>query len=138
MKIQKYEDYKYVMSDTSFVYLGAKYTYEELIENEDVPFKLRTILERYIMPEISGDTTLEEHFNKMSQDLAFKTYRQLKVKLKINRPDEKKNLFGKVTRRYITETIPVADYVKLSPERKVGIVIQEVVFGKLTLMTFAV
>ena len=138
MKIQKYEDYKYVMADTSFVYLGAKYTYGELIENEDVPFKLRTILERYIMPETDGNTTLEEHFPRMTQDLAFKTYRQLKVKLKINRPVEKKSLLGKVTRRYITETIPVEAYVKLGPEEKVGIVIQEVVFGKLTLMTFAV
>ena len=138
MKIQRYEDYKYVMADTSYLYLGARYTYGELIENEDVPFKLRTIFERYIMPEVSGDTTLEKHFYQMPQDLAFKTYKQLKIKLKISRPDEKKNLFGKVTRKYIIETIPMADYVKLSPEEKEGIVIQEVVFGKLSLMAFAV
>ena len=138
MKIQSYEDYKYVMVDTSFIYLGAKYTYGELIENEDVAFKLRTIFERYIIPEVNGDTTLENHFRHMSQDLAFKTYKQLKIKLKISRPSEKKNLFGKTTRRYIIETIPVAEFVKLGEEEKKDIMIQEVVFGKLALMSFAV
>ena len=29
---RSYEDYKYVMADTAFVYVGAKYTYEELLE----------------------------------------------------------------------------------------------------------
>ena len=138
MKIQKYEDYKYVMADTSYLYLGAKYTYGELIENEDVPFKLRTIFERYIMPQVSGDATLEAHFKTMPRDLAFKTYKQLKIKLKISRPKEKKNLFGKVTARYITETIPVAEYMEMTGEEKDALVVQEVVFGKLALMSFAV
>lgn len=138
MKIQSYEDYKYVMVDTSYIYLGAKYTYGELVENEDVLFKLRTIFERYIMPEVTGDTTLENHFQQMSQDLAFKTYKQLKIKLKISRPMEKKNIFGKTTQRYITETVPVVDYVKMSEEEKNGILIQEIVFSKLALMSFAV
>lgn len=138
MNVQKYEDYKYVMVDTSFIYLGAKYTYNELIENENMAFKLRTIMERYILPEVTGDTTLENHFLQMKKDLAYKTYRQLKIKLKVSRPVEKKNLFGKVTRRYITENVALDDFLKMSEEEKNGILIQEIVFGKLALMTFAV
>ena len=43
MMKQSYEDYKYVMLDTAFLYLGAKYNYGEIIENEDIPFKFRAV-----------------------------------------------------------------------------------------------
>ncbi|MBQ8822770.1 MAG: hypothetical protein IJZ82_09020 [Lachnospiraceae bacterium] len=136
MKIQTYEDYKYVMVDTSFIYLGAKYTYGELLENEDVAFKLRTIFERYIMPELSGDTTLEEHFQHMEKDLAYKTYKQLKIKLKISKPVMQKNIFGKTSKKYISENVPLDKYLEMRQDGE--ILVQEVVFGKLALMSFAV
>lgn len=140
MKKQSYEDYKYVMVDTSYMYLGAKYTYDELVENEDVPFKLRIVLERYILPEVSGDTTLESHFYNLTRDLAYKTYKQLKIKLKVSRRVTKKNLFGKTTGKYITENVTLDDFMKLSEEEKKEneVLIQEVVFSKLRLLSFAV
>lgn len=138
MKVQSYEDYKYIMVDTSYIYLGAKYSYNEILENEDVAFKLRTIMERYIMPNTDGNTTLEQHFLTMEENLALKTYLQLKVKLKISRPVEKRGLFGKVERRYKTENVKPAEYVRLSEEEKRGCIIQEVIFSKLALMSFAV
>ncbi len=136
MKIQSYEDYKYVMVDTSYIYLGAKYTYGELIENEDVAFKLRTIFERYIMPELSGDTTLEAHFRGISKDLAYKTYKQLKIKLKVSRPVVQKNLFGKTSKKYITENVPLDKFLEMKLDGE--ILVQEIVFSKLALMSFAV
>ena len=136
MKIQSYEDYKYVMVDTSYIYLGAKYTYGELIENEDVAFKLRTIFERYIVPELSGDTTLEEHFMSLSKDLAYKTYKQLKVKLKVSKPVMKKNIFGKTSKVYVSENVPLDKFLEMRQEGEV--MVQEIVFGKLALMSFAV
>ena len=136
MKMQSYEDYKYVMVDTSYIYLGAKYTYSELLENEDVAFKLRTIFERYIMPELSGDTTLEEHFMHMEKDLAYRTYMQLKIKLKISRPVEKKSIFGKITKSYVTENVALDRFLEMRREGE--LLMQEVVFGKLALMSFAV
>ncbi len=88
---QSYEDYKYVMVDTGNVYLGAKYTYGEILQNEDVPFKIRTIVERYILPQADAETTLESEFYYMAQDsLTYRTYRQLKVKVKCSRLVEKK------------------------------------------------
>jgi len=56
MAKQYYEDYKYVMMDTAFLYLGAKYSYGEIFENDEVPFKFRTIVERYIVPEIGVES----------------------------------------------------------------------------------
>ncbi len=136
MKIQSYEDFKYVMADTSYIYLGAKYTYGELLENEDVAFKLRTIFERYIMPELSGDTTLEEHFLHMEKELAYKTYMQLKIKLKVSRQVEKKGIFGKTSKKYISENVPLDKFMDMRQEGE--LFVQEVVFGKLALMSFAV
>lgn len=136
MKIQSYEDYKYVMVDTSYIYLGAKYTYGELLENEDVAFKLRTIFERYIMPETSGDTTLESHFMNISKDLDYKTYKQLKVKLKVSKPVEKKNIFGKTSKVYVSENVTIDKFLEMRQDGE--ILIQEIVFSKLALMSFAV
>lgn len=136
MKMQSYEDFKYVMVDTSYIYLGAKYTYGELLENEDVAFKLRTIFERYIMPELSGDTTLEEHFLHMEKDFAYKTYMQLKIKLKISRQVEQKSIFGKTSKKYVTENVSLDKFLELRSDCE--LLVQEVVFGKLALMSFAV
>ena len=58
MQSKGYEAYKYVMADTSYLYLGAKYSYQEIIENEEVPFKVKAIMERYILTSgMDKDTT---------------------------------------------------------------------------------
>lgn len=140
---QSYEDYKYVMVDTGNVYLGAKYSYRELLQNDDVPFKIRSIVERYIMPEADPDTTLESDFYYMTADsFAYRTYRQLKIKVKCSRLVEKKGLFlGKKRKKvYTTELIGLEDFTAMSPAEKQtqGIVVQEIVVNKLAMMVFTV
>lgn len=140
---QSYEDYKYVMVDTGNVYLGAKYTYGELLQNEDVPFKIRTIVERYILPQADAETTLESEFYYMAQDsLTYRTYRQLKVKIKCSRLVEKKKLFsrGKKNRCYVTELIGLEAFTAMPPAQKQaqGIMVQEIVVNKLAMMVFTV
>ncbi len=138
---QNYEDYKYVMVDTGNVYLGAKYAYKELIQNEDVPFKIRSIVERYILPETDPDTTLESDFYYMTTDsFAYRTYRQLKVKVKCSRLVEKRGLFfrKKGKKAYATELISLEDFAGMSPAQKQaeGILVQEIVVNKLAMMVF--
>ena len=138
-----YEDYKYVMLDTAFLYLGAKYNYQEIVENEEIPFKLRTIVERYIIPEIGGETTLESDLYYMQEkDFTYRTLMQLKAKVKVSRLVTKKGFLGlgKPKRVYETVMIPLAEFAKLSKEQKErdGIFIQELVINKLSLMAFAV
>lgn len=140
---QSYEDYKYVMVDTGNVYLGAKYTYGELLQNEDVPFKIRTIVERYILPQADAETTLESGFYYMAQDsLTYRTYRQLKVKVKCSRLVEKKKFFskGKKNRRYVTELIGLETFAAMTPAQKEaqGVMVQEIVVNKLAMMVFTV
>ncbi len=141
MSTQGYEDFKYVMLDTAFMYLGAKYNYGEIVTNEDVPFKFRAMIERYILPEMDADTTLESHFYHMdSREFSYKTYRQMKIKVKVSRMVEKKGLFGlgKVHKVYKTEIIPLDKFVAMSKEEKENnnILIQEIVVNKLAMMTF--
>ncbi len=141
MNKQVYEDYKYVMYDTAFVYIGAKYSYREIIEDEEISFKIRTIMERYIVPDSGIETTLESDLYYMTEkDLVYRTLMQLKCKLKISRLVVKKNFWGKSERRYETIMIPLAQFVKLSKEEKEkdGVFIQELVINKLALMSFMV
>lgn len=141
MSQQRYEDFKYVMLDTAFLYLGAKYSYTELIENEEVPFKLRSVFERYIIPEMDPETTLESHFYHMeSKEFSYKTYRQLKIKIKVSRLVEKKGFLGlgKPKRVYVSEIIPLDKFVAIPKAQKErdGFLIQEIVISKLALMGF--
>ncbi|MDE7222719.1 MAG: hypothetical protein K2O34_02925 [Acetatifactor sp.] len=140
---QSYEDYKYVMVDTGNVYLGAKYTYGELLQNEDIPFKIRTIVERYILPQADVATTLESDFYYMSPDsLTCRTFRQLKVKVKCSRLVDKKSLFsrGKGKKVYVTEVIDLEKFTGMNPADKQaqGILVQEIIINKLAMMMFTV
>ena len=136
---QQYEDYKYVMQDVYQVYLGAKYTFEEVTDNEEVPFKLRLILERYVYQDIDPQTTLESHFYYLDgKGLIVKIYRQIKLKVKFNIIEEKKSLGGRVTSQYVTKVLPIDQFVEMSPaeKEKKGVVIQEIMCSKLALMAF--
>ena len=143
MMKQSYEDYKYVMLDTAFLYLGAKYNYGEIIENEDIPFKFRAIIEHYILPEMDAETTLESHFYFMEKkEFSYKTYQQLKIKVKVSRLVTKRSFFGigKPKRKYESEVIPLVKFVEMSKAQKEhdGILIQEIVINKFALMSFVV
>ena len=134
-------DFKYVMLDTGNIYLCAKYTFGDLMEHEMVPFEFTAILERYIIPEIGADTTLESHFYYMQPgDFAYKTFLQLKAKVKISRPVIKRKLFGRKEHVFITENISLQEFAKMSPQQKEqqNIFIQEIVISKLGMITFVV
>ena len=139
MHKQQYEDYKYVMQDTYQLYIGAKYSFEELIDNEEVPFKFRLIVERYIYQDIDPETTLESQLYYMTaKDMQYRIYKQIKMKVKVNVIAEKKSLTGKCNKVYTTRILPIEELVKMTPAEKEekGMVIQELMCSKLALMTF--
>lgn len=133
------KDYKYTMADYSNIYLGAKLSYREIIEHVDVNFKIKAIIERYFFKDLEPDTTLESHFYYMTpEEFAAKTYLQLKVKVKFNILEEKKGLFGKTKRVYVTKILPIHKFMELNLAKKKagGVVIQEIVFPKMSLLSF--
>lgn len=134
-----YEDYKYCMQDVTNLYIGSKYTMDELLEDENISFKFRLIVERYILPESDPEDTLETHLYYLGEkSFIVKIYRQLKARVKVNVIREKKGLAGKVTKEYTTRVMPVEEIVKMSVGEKeqVGMVVQELILSKLALMGF--
>ena len=88
-----YENYKYSLQDTAKVYIGAKYTFAELLEQDDVAFKFRLIVERYILAEkeVDPEDTLETHLYYLKPDsFLVKIYDRIKARVKINIIEEKK------------------------------------------------
>lgn len=134
-----YEDYKYCMQDVSRLYVGSKYTFDELLENEEIPFKFRLVVERYILPEADIADTLETHLYYLSKEsFQVKIFKQLKARVKVNLIQERKSLGGKRKKEYTTRMLPVEQLVELSVEEKerIGLVIQELALSKLALMGF--
>ena len=130
MSNRVYENYKYVMQDVAQLYVGAKYSFQELVESEDIPFKFRLVVERYIYSELEKDTTLESYFYYLdNNNMSFRIFKQLKTKVKINITENNK---------YITQVVPIEKFAKMSPQEKEsqGVVIQEIIVNKLSLMSF--
>ena len=134
-------DFKYYMQDVGSLYFGARYSYEELMAHEMVSFKFKSIIEHYIAKDTQLDTTLESQFYYMTDDLfSYKTFMQLKAKVKISLLVEKKPLFGAKKTVYQTQVLSLDEFVRmnLAQKKKCGIIIQEIIISKLALMAFSV
>lgn len=127
------------MQEVGTLYLGTKYTFDEMLENEEIPFKFRLLAERYLLPEADREDTLETHLYYLDKkSFLVKIYRQLKAKVKVNLLAEKKDRTGKVRREYVTKNLTVEELTAISPSEKesIGMVIQELAVSKLALMAF--
>lgn len=134
-------DFKYVMIDTGNLYLGAKFTFRELLEQEMLPFKMKAIISHYLLKETDQENTLESQLYYLEKgNFLYDTLIQLKVKVKVTMPVEKKSLTGKSKSRYIEEIFPLAQLADMNLARKkaAGIMIQEMIIPKLALMSFCV
>lgn len=132
-----YEDYKYSIQDTGRLYVGSKYTFAELLEAEEVSFKFRLIVQKYILPEADGEDTLETHLYYLEPaSFLVKLYRQMKARIKVNIIEEKKGPFGGGKKEYVTKQLTVEQLTEMTKEEKeaCGLVIQELSVSKLALI----
>ncbi len=139
--VTQYEDFKYVIQDTGSIYLGARFSFEELMEQEMVPFKLKAILTHYILKEASPETTLESQFYYLEKDtFLYETFKQLKIRVKIQRQVERKALFGKTKAEYKEEILSLQELAEMNLARKkaCGVMVREIIISKLGMMTFSV
>lgn len=137
-----YEDYAYVMQDTGNYYLGAKYTYADIMEQELVPFKFKAITEHYLMKDTELSTSVESHLYYMTKEqFSYQTLFQLKAKVKMLILTPKKKMFSKKTEMvYKEQIIALDDFVdiNLAQKKAKGVVVMELVLPKLSLMSFSV
>lgn len=134
-----YEDYKYCIQDASSLYVGSKYTFGEILETEDIPFKFQLIVERYLLPEADLEDTLETHLYYLEEkSFLVKIYGQLRARVKVNVMETKRGWTGRTKREYATKVWPVERLARFSAaeKEKMGLVVQELVVSKLALMGF--
>ncbi len=138
--VTQYEDFKYVLQDVGAVYLGAGFSYEELLEHEMVPFKLKAILTHYLLKEVSPDTTLESQFYYLEENtFLYETFQQLKIRIKVQIQEPKRTHSGKTKIKYQERIFSLQELVQMNLARKKasGMLIREIIISKLGMMTFS-
>lgn len=143
-----YEDYKYSVQDTARIYVGCKYTFGEFLEEEEILFKFRLVMQKYILPEADLEDTLETHLYYLAPDsFLVKIYRQMKARVRVIVIEEKKPFLGigdrggagkegaEGKKRYVTRQLTVEELAGIPPREKErqGFVIQELSVSKLAL-----
>lgn len=134
-------DYKYFMQDTGSLYFGARYSYQEIMQDINANFKFKSIIEHYIAKDTDLSTTLESHLYYLTpEQFSYRTYEQLKAKVKVSVLEERKTLLGKTKTGYRTKVVHLNELTgwNLARKKKMGLVIQELMISKLALMAFSV
>lgn len=79
------KDYKHVIQDVTNIYLGGKLSYSEMMDMDDISFKLKTIFAHYMMKEVAPETTLENHLFFMDKSsMSYMVYKKMKAKFLLN------------------------------------------------------
>lgn len=139
--VTQYEDFKYVIQDVGNLYLGAGFSYEELLAHEMVPFKLRAIISQYVLKEASPETTLESQFYYIEENtFLYEVFGQLKTRIKVQIQAEKKGLFGKEKLQYKEKIFTLQELAQMNLARKKGsgMLVREVIFSKFGIMSFSI
>ena len=126
-------DFKYVIQDMSNIYIGARFSYGELMEEEEVPYKLKKVIFRIYLQEVPEETTPENHIFLLNRDSAsYRALRKMKVHFRMSVWDETKGKKGGayVNREYGLDEI--LDDSELQGKRD-KIVVEEMRISKLGL-----
>lgn len=135
MEYTNERDFKYVMQDTSHVFMGGRMTYEDMMTWDDMPFKLKAIMNKnFISKEEVGLT--ETLAGLKQEDFRYQILKQLKIKIKAGTYQMKKSFLGKEEKKYISKVYSLDEYMQLVQEEK-SLVTEEFIFSKLALMAFS-
>ncbi len=131
------DDFKYFMQDLERNYFGARYSYDELINNEMVPFKFKTIITKYIKDDVDMDVTLESHFYHMTKETYdYRVYKQLRSRIRVSQYKDMNN----PEKGFKEKVYTIESLVKIPAEEKekMGIIVRELILSKLALFGFSV
>ena len=138
--------FKYTMQDTTRIYVGGRMTYQEMIEWDDVPFKIKAIVNKEFVPNAgTTEITFAEHFKKLDKDsFLFQVCRTLKTKIKVHVPVQKK---GKDSISYKSSICTIEEYLDLINDPNSVLtaedgmvtepVTEEISFSKLAVMVYS-
>ncbi len=126
-------DYKHIVQDPTNAYIGARLTYGELMDIDEVPFKFKTLLSHYILKEVDRETTIENHiFFMKPEDESYMVYKRIKAKFGMYVFDEKKKAY--VRKEYRIDEIVKDEYLH---EHMDTIFVEEMHIYKLNLLSMS-
>ena len=133
--------YKYVLQDFTNVYIGALFTFEELIASDDCPVRFKDFVIRVICKDGGKERSVSDMLLELSEDSEiFGPLEKLKLKIKVTHLLKSLDKHGNEKDTYETKELSVKefvddDYIHDVPEE---FLIQEISFKKrhLTTMLF--
>ncbi|MBR4667868.1 MAG: hypothetical protein IKO76_03835 [Butyrivibrio sp.] len=131
------DDFKYYMQDIERNYFGARYSYQEILDNEMAPFKFKTIITKYLKDEVDLDTKLESHFYYLTTDsFDYQIFKQLKTRIRVVEYKGSEDS----SRGFKEKIYTIEQLARISPEdkEKQGMIIREIFISKLALFAFSV
>jgi len=126
-------DYKHVVQDTTNVYIGGRLSYGEMMDIDEIPFKFKTLLSRYILKEVDPETTVENHIFYMTpQDETYLVYHRIKAKFGLYIFDENK-------KSYVRKELKIEEIVGNQElfDKKDTIFVEEMHIYKLNLLSMS-
>ena len=135
MEYTNERDFKYVIQDTSQVFIGGRMSYEDMMTWEEIPFKIKAIMNKYFINQ--EENGLAEVMPKLEkEDFRYQILKQLKIKIKAGIYENKKNLLGKEAKKYVSKVYHLDEYIQLA-QAEDTLVTEEFIFSKLALMAFS-
>ncbi|MBR2121619.1 MAG: hypothetical protein IJ930_01550 [Lachnospiraceae bacterium] len=134
-------DYKYYIDDLTKLCVGAKYTYSELLSDDNLSFRYRSIIRNVMLKAVDDDTSVESHIYYMTPDGAdYACYCRLKTRVRYYRPEVKRTLTGKEEVKYTEHVARIQDLAAIPAEvkKEQGIIIHEIQMSKPALMIYVV
>lgn len=141
MKTQQVQDFKYILQDTGNLYFGKELSYREIYDSEEVPFKFKAVINTYIQKDVDLNMKMVEHLMSISkEDFTYLVFEQLKVQVRVYYGVEKKNLFGKMTTKWIHTTCKWKEFVENYRDKVQNgeVTIEDVSVSKFALMVFSI
>ncbi len=131
-------DYKYVIQDTSHLYLGARMSFREMLEWEDVPFKMKSIIHKYFVEDGNDADGFAQALAGLNQkSFSYQICKQLRMKIKAGFFQVKINRKGIEERKYKSKIYSLDEYLLLVSQRQ-DVITEEISVSKLALLAFSV
>jgi hypothetical protein len=135
------DDFKYIMQDSSYVYFGKELTYAEMLENDNLPFKLKNIICNYVSRDTDLNVKMTDHILNMGDNEFTKhIYEQLKMTVRVYYKVEKKGLGGKTKEKWVHRACPFKRFKDEYGEQIINgyVIISDISISKLALMVISI
>ena len=135
--ISNQNDFKYYMQDIERHYFGARLNYSELLNNENAPFKFKTIITKHFKDVVDYDVTLESHLYHLEKGgFDYEIFKQLKSRVRVmiyKNPDN-------IEKGFKEKVYTIEELVRIPKEEKekMGMIVRELILSKLALFAFSV